>query len=174
MKGTQILSAAMAILGAVLAFPPTGRAAQVDIELFGPAREAVRAIEAARRARAAELAPRELRLADLYLEDAAATLNPASGAPDIPKATYLARLAVAQAKVAETRAIEVVRERDAAAAGSQYLDVIEGDPKRMLPPRPPLAATAAEYRRLQRDAADARAARRAAEDARDQLLAPPR
>ena len=174
MKVTNCILSAMAILGAAMTFAPVGRAAQVDIELFGPAREAVRAIEAARRARAAELAPRDLQLADLHLADAAAALNPPSGAPDLSKATHLARLAAAQAKVAETRAIEVVREREAASAGYEYLDAIEGDPKRMLPPRPPMAQSAAEFRRLQREAAEARAARRAAEEARDRLLDGPR
>jgi len=169
----RALVALMFLAGAAPS-PPAGRAAQVDIEVFAPAREAVQAIQAARRARAAELAAQDLRLADLYLEDAAAALNPASGPPDVQKATRLAKLAAAQAKVAETRAVEVVRGREAAAAGSEYLDVIEGDPKRMLPPRPPMAQSAAEYRRLLREAAEARAARRAAEEARDQLLNSPR
>jgi len=165
---------ALAFLAGATAWPRQGRAAQVNIELFAPAREAVQAIQAARRARAAEFAVPDLRLADLYLEDAAAALNPPSGQPDVEKATRLAKLAAAQAKVAETRAIEVVRDREAAAAGSEYLDVIEGDPKRMLPPRPPMAQSAAEYRRLQREASEARAARRAAEGARDRLLNTPR
>jgi hypothetical protein len=156
----------------VLAAPAT--AAQVDLELFAPTREALRAIEAARRARAGELAGGELRLADLYLEDAMAALNPSSGPPDTNKATRLAHLSAAQARVAETRAIEVVREREAAAAGSQYLDALEPDPMRLLPPRPPAAVSAAEYSRLQREARAARAARRAAEEARDKLLSPPR
>jgi len=62
-----------------------------------------------------------------------------------------------------SRPIEEGAPRGAAAAGNQFLDAIEGDPKRMLPPRPPLAMAQGEYRRLQREAADARAARRAAE-----------
>ena len=146
----------------------------MDIELFAPAREAIQAIQAARRARAADFATGELRLADLYYEDAAAALNSPSGRPDVEKATRLAKLAAAQAKVAETRAIEVVRQREAAGAGYEYLDAIEGDPQRLLPPRPPMAQSAAEFRRLQREAAEARAARRAAEEARDRLQDGPR
>ncbi len=158
------------VLGVMLALAAPAAAAQVDLELFAPTREALRAIEAARRARAGELAAGELRLADLYLDDATAALNPPSGAPDATKATRLARLAAAQARVAETRAIEVVREREAAAAANQYLDVLEPDPKGVLPPRPPSAVAAAEYSRRQREAAAARAARRAAEGVRDKLL----
>lgn len=162
------------VLGAVLALAGPAAAAQLDLELFAPTREALRAIEAARRARAGELASDELRLAELYLDDATVALNPPSGPPDVSKATRLANLSAAQAKVAETRTIEVVREREAAAAGNQYLEVLEPDPRGVLPPRPPSAVAAAEYRRRQREAAAARAARRAAEEARDKLLSPSR
>ncbi len=161
-------------LGLFLAPAPTAWAAQVDIELFAPARDAARAIQAARGAKAAELAPNDLRLADLYNADATAALQPPAGPPDVEKATSLFRLAAAQARVAETRSIEVVRQREAAAAGNEYLDAIEGDPKRMLPARPPLAQAAGEYRTRQREAADARAARRRAEEELDKLLGQPR
>lgn len=161
-------------MGILLALAPAGWAAQVDIELFAPAREAAKAIQAARRAKATELAPDDMRLADLYNEDATAALNPPSGTSDLQKATHLFKLAAAQARVAETRSIEIVRNRGAASAGDQYLESIEGDPKRMLPPRAPLPQAAAEYRQAQREAADARAARRAAEDALEQLRAAPR
>jgi len=159
----------LAILGALLGVTSHAGAAQFDLELFAPGRDASRALQSAHRARAADLAPRDLQLADLYFADATAALNPASGPPDAERAARLFRVAAAAAKVAETRSVEIVRERDAAAAGNQFLDVIEGDPKRMLPPRPPLAMAQGEYRRLQQEAAAARAARRAAEAALEQL-----
>ncbi len=162
------------LLGVALALAPAGWAAQVDIELFAPAREAARALQAARRAKATELAPNDMRLADLYNEDAIAALQPPSGPPDVEKAARLFKVSAAQARVAETRAIEIVRQREAAAAGDQYLDAIEWDPKRMLPARPPLAQSAAEYRQRQREAADARAGRRVAEEALERLLNAPR
>ena len=98
-------------LGIALALAPAVWAAQVDIEVFAPAREAARAIQAARRARAAELAPNDMRLADLYNEDAIAALRPPSGPPDVEKASRLFKLAAVQARVAETRAVEIVRGR---------------------------------------------------------------
>ena len=149
-------------------------AAEVDIELFAPARQAARAIQAARRAKAPELAPDDMRLADLYNEDAVAALKPPSGPSDVEKAARLFRLAGAQARVAETRAIEIVREREAAAAGNQYMDAINWDPQRILPPRPPRAQAAAEYHQRQREAAEARAAHRTAEAELHKLLDQPR
>jgi hypothetical protein len=71
--------------------------------------------------------------------------------------------------VAETRAVEMAREREAAGAGFQYLDAIELDPHRILPPRPPMAQAAGDYRLRQKRAAEARAARRAAEEAMERL-----
>ncbi len=174
MTGVRKVPSGLLFLGLAVALAPTARAAQVDIELFAPARDAAGAIQAARRARAAELAPNDMRLADLYNADATAALQPPAGPPDVEKATRLFRLAAAQARVAETRSIEIVRQREAAAAGNEYLDAIEGDPKRMLPARPPLPQAGAEYRARQRDAADARAARRRAEEELDKLLSRPR
>lgn len=162
------------LCGITLAPVPAGRAAQVDIELFAPARDAAKAIQAAHRAKAEELAPDDLRLADLYDEDAKMALNPPSGPPDVERATHLFKLAAAQARVAETRSIEIVRNREAAAAGDEYIQSIEGDPQRLLPPRAPLAQAAGEYRLRQREAAEARAARRAAEADLERLGGRPR
>ncbi len=164
-----IVSVAGLALATAAALPPAGRAAQVDIELFAPIREAARALQAARRAKADELARRDLRLAEAYFEDAAAALDPPAGPPDAGKAARFARLAAAQAKLAEARAVEVLREREAGGAGDQYLRAIEGDPKRMLPPLPTMPEAAVEYRRRQREAGEARAARRAAEEAVERL-----
>lgn len=174
MRSVPKCCAGFLLLGILLALAPAGWAAQVDLELFAPAREAAVAIQAARRAKATELAPDDMRLADLYREDAMSALNPPSGTSDLQKATHLFKLAAAQARVAETRSVEIVRNREAGAAGGQYLESIEGDPKRMLPPRTPLPQAAAEYRQAQREAADARAARRVAEEALEKLLAQPR
>jgi len=164
-----IVSVAGLALATAAALPPAGRAAQADIEVFAPIREAARALQAARRAKADELARRDLRLAEAYFDDAAAALDPPAGPPEAGKAVHFARLAAAQARVAETRAIEVVRGREAAGAGSQYLDAIEGDPRRILPPRPSMPEAAGEYRLRQKEAAGARAARRAAEEAVERL-----
>jgi hypothetical protein len=165
MKTARMLSAGLALVGAALALAPAAHAAQIDLELFAPAREAARAVQAARHARAAELAPKDLRLADLYIDDATAALRPASGQPDVEKATFLFRLAAAQAKVAETRSVEVVREREAGGAGDQYLRALEFDPQqRYLPGSPTLPGTMTDYRRSQEEAAQARAARRLAEE----------
>jgi len=157
------------LAGVVLGAAPAAWAAQADIELFAPAREAARAIQAARRAKAMELAPSDMRLADLYQQDAIDALKPPSGQPDVEKASRLFTLAAAQARVAETRAIEVDRKREAAAAGDQLLDSMNPDPQRLLPPRAPMAQAQAEYRQRQREAAAAADARRAAEEALDRL-----
>ncbi len=156
-------------LATLLTAPNRSGGAQVGIEVFGPAREAAQAIQAARQAQAAERAPRELRPAERSFEEAARALNPPSAQPDVARATHLFRLAAAEGRLAEARAIEIMREREAAAAGFQYLDAIEPDPKGFLPPRPPLTVAAAEYRRLQRGAAQARAARRAAQEVVERL-----
>lgn len=169
MRALRILLAGVVCLVAGPAMSSTARAAQVDIELFAPARDASRAIQSALRAKAAELAPGDLQLADLYYTDASTALHPPSGPPDEAKAAHLFRMAAAAAKVAETRSIEIVREREAAGAGNQYLDALEPDPFRILPPRPPMGMAAAEYSRRQREASNARAARRAAEAALEQL-----
>lgn len=169
MMRRRMFWAAGLAMAAAAAFPAAGRAARADIELFAPTREASRALQTARRARADELAPRDLRLAEAYFEDAAAALNPPAGPPDAAKATRLARLAAAQATLAQARAIEVLREREAAGGGYQYLRAIEGDPQRILPPLPTMPEAAAQYRRLQREAAKARAARRTAEEAVERL-----
>ena len=169
----KLLPGLLVFLGIALGAAPAARAGQVDIELFAPAREAARAIQAARRTKATELAPSDLRLADLYTQDAMAALNPPSGPPDLVKATRLFKLAAAQARVAETRAIEIERKREAAAAGDQYLDSLNYDPQRLLPPRVPMAHAAAEYRQRQREAAAAADARRAAEETLDRLRTQP-
>lgn len=161
---------ALTCMGSMGVSEPRAWAAQLDLELFAPAQEATRAIEAARRAKAPELAPEDLRLAHLYTDDAKAALNPPDGPPDVEKATRLFRLAGAQAKLAQARAIEIVHEREAAAAGKQYLDALQYDRNRMLPPGPTLAEAMADYRRSQREAAAARAARRAAAQQVDRLL----
>jgi hypothetical protein len=159
----------LVLVGIALGAGPAAWAAQADIELFAPAREAARAIQAARRAKATELAPSDLRLADLYQQDAIDALNPPSGQPDVEKASRLFTLAAAQARVAETRAIEIDRRREAAGAGDQLLDSMNYDHQRLLPPRAPLAQAQAEYRQRQREAAAAADARRAAEAALDRL-----
>ncbi len=163
------VSAAALALASSAALPPAARAAQVDIELYAPIREATQAIQAARRARAEQLAPRELRLAEGYFQDALGAIDTPAGPPDAAKAARFARLAAAQAKLAEARAVEVLREREAGGAGDQYLRAIEGDPKRMLPSLPTMPEATGEYRRRQREAAEARAARRAAEEAVERL-----
>jgi hypothetical protein len=162
------LIAALALPGVVL-WPAAGQAAQANIEVFAVAREAGQALQAARSAGAAELAPRDLLLAEEYYEGGAALLRPSGGSPDPARATHRFRLAAAQARVAETRAIEVARGREAAGAGYQYLDSIEADTLRSFPPRPPMGQAAAEYRLRQKEAAEARAARRAAEAAVERL-----
>jgi hypothetical protein len=157
------------VLAAVASLPPVGQPAPADIEMFALARDAFLAIQAARRARAAELAPRDLRLAEEYYEDGAAPLSRPERPPDVPRAAHRLRLAAAQARLAETRAIEVARERDAAGAGYQYLDTLEADTLRTTPPRPPMAQSATQYRLRQKEAAEARAARRAAEELVERL-----
>ncbi len=152
------------IFSGVAAGPPAGSAAHVDLELWAPAREAARAIQAARAAKAAELAPQALRLADLYLADATAALHPPSGPSDVRRATRLFHLAEAQARLAEARAIELTRERRAADAAGLFLTAIEGSPPGMPPTHPMMPEAVIGYRSLQREAAQARAARRAAED----------
>ncbi len=171
MSAAHIRLFALVMAAVVLVAAPAARGAQVDIELFAPAREAARAIQAARRANAAQLAPSDLRLADLYEQDAIAALKPASGQPDVDKATHLFKVAAAQARVAETRAVEVARKREAAGAGNEYLESLQFDPQRILPPRPPLPRAQADYRQAQREAAEATEARRAAEEARDRVQA---
>ncbi|HEY7678157.1 MAG TPA: hypothetical protein VIG69_13875, partial [Candidatus Methylomirabilis sp.] len=151
----KLLPGFLVFLGITLGPAPAAWTAQVDIELFAPAREASRAIQAARRAKAEELAPGDLRLADLYHQDAIDALNPPTGQPDVQKAGRLFTLAAAQARVAETRAIEIDRKREAAAAGDQFLDSMNYDHQRLLPPRAPLAQAQAEYRLRQREAAAA-------------------
>jgi hypothetical protein len=167
--GARLTAVTMIVGAMALAGGLEARAAQVDLELFAPTRDAMRAIDGARRAKAPDLAPQEMREADRYLEEARTALAPAEGQPDVAKATRFARLAAAQGKVAETRAIEIVRDREAAAAGNQYLQAVEPDYQRLLPPRPGLAESSAEYRNAQREAAAARAARRAAQDALEGL-----
>jgi len=157
------------ILAALHATQLTGLAAQGEIEFFAPARLALSAIQAARHVQAAELAPDDLRLADQYAEEARAALEPTSGPSDVRKATYLFRLAAAQARLAETRAIEVASDRKAAGAADRFLEALDG-PSVGHPAGPsqtPAAMT--EYVRLRREAAQARAARRAAEEAVEQL-----
>ncbi len=152
-------------LAVVTAAPRAGRAAQVDLELVAPAREAAQAIQAARTARAAEVAPGDLRLAELYLADATTALRPPSGPGDVAKATRLFYLAAAQARLAEARAIERTRERRAADAALLFLRAIEGSPPGMVSSHPMMPEAAIGYHRLQREATQARAARRAAEEA---------
>jgi ketosteroid isomerase-like protein len=158
------------ILAAVPAIPRAGLAAQVEIELFAPAREAASAIQAARRADAAALAPQDLRLADLYLDDATAALRPPSGPSDVEKATRVFRLAAAHGKLAEARAIEVARVHEAGDAGFRFLEAIEGGTTGMMPSVPStMSQTAMQFPHLRWEAGQARAARRAAEEAVEKL-----
>ena len=152
------------ILAAVAIAPLTALAAQGHIEFFAPARLAESAITAARQAGAAELAPDELRLADRYIDEATAALEPSSGPSDIGKATRLFRLATAEARLAETRAVEIVTDRKAAEAAARFQGTLEGSGAglRMGPSGTPEAMS--EYARLRRQAAKARSARRAAEE----------
>jgi hypothetical protein len=152
------------ILAAVMAIPSLGLAAQLDLELLPPARDAERAIQSARRSGAAETAAQDLSLADLYMEDARAALHPASGPPNREKAIRLFRLAEAQAKLAEARSTEEARTQEAAGAASQFLQSIN-------PARPgggaaasSVSEAAASLNRLREDAARARSDRRAAEE----------
>ena len=162
-------SLAAATLAGFLAIPAATPTAQPDIEVFAPAREATLALQAARRAGAAERAQRDLRLADLYFDDATAALRLSAAPADAEKAARLFRLAAAQARLAETRAVETMHKREAAGASSQLLEAIEGDPQRILPPRPSVPEAGAEYRQRQRDAARATEARRAAEETVERL-----
>jgi hypothetical protein len=157
------------ILAAVMAIPSTGLAAQLDLELLAPARDAERAIQAARRAGAAETAAQDLSLADLYFEDARAALHPASGPSNREKATRLFRLAEAQATLAEARSIEEARKQDAAAAAFQFLQAIEGSPPRTAASGPSVSGAMVSLSRLREDATRARSARRAAEDTLERL-----
>lgn len=165
MKIPGMILGAGACLASVLTSAPVGRAAQIELEQFAPAREAAQAIQAARRAEAEELAHSDLRLARRYLDEGEEAFKRDPGARDLAGTARLFRLAAAQAKVAEARAIEATRKRKAAAAGYQYLDAIDGDTRRIQPAPAPLAFIAADYVRLRREAAEARAARQAAERA---------
>ncbi len=160
---------ALLIVAAALLTPLVSFAAQGEIEFFAPARVAASALQAARHAGAAELAPDDLRLADRYLDEARAAFEPSAGPSDVRKATYLFHLAAAQAKLAETRAIEVVSDRKAADGAARFLDAINGPSmgSSMGPSRTP--ETMSEYARLRWEAVRARAARRAAEQAVEQL-----
>ena len=153
----------------VLVIPTSGSAAQLDLELLGPARDAEQAIRAARRAGAAEMAAKDLSTANLYLEDAKAALHPESDPPDIEKATHLFRLAEAQAKLAKARSIEEVRTQDAAGAAWQFLEAINGARPGMAASVPSVSAAASSLKRFRRDAAEARSARRAAEETLERL-----
>jgi hypothetical protein len=157
-----------ALIGLILAIftaPPSPiLGAQLDLELFAPARDAERAILAARHAGAAETAGQDLGLAALYLEDARAALHPASGPPNREKATHLFRLAEGQAKLAEARAVEEARKHEAAGAALQFLQAMDGAPPGMASTGPSVAESAASLSRLRSDAASARSARQAAEE----------
>ncbi len=152
-------------MAAVAAIPSRGFPAQVDLSLMAPARDAERAIQAARRAGAAETANQDLRLASLYIEDARAALQPALGPANVEKATHLFHMAEAQAKVAEARAIEETRGHEAAGASFQFLQAMDGAPPGMAAPGPSASEAAGALSRIRRDAARARSARRAAEKA---------
>jgi hypothetical protein len=115
-------------LAAIPAIPVVALAAQGEIELFSPSREAQSAIQAARLAGASELASEDLRLADLYRQDATAALRSASGPSEVKKAARLFRLAAAEARLAETRAIEVTRDREAADGGRDSSMLSRGEP----------------------------------------------
>ena len=151
-------------LAIFMAVPSPGLGAQLNLELSAPARDAERAILAARRAGAAETAGRDLSLATLYLEDARAALQPASGPPNREKATHLFRLAEGQARLAEARAVEEARKHEAAGASLQFLQAINGAPPGMASTGPSVSEAAASFSRLRSDAARARSARQAAEE----------
>ncbi|HWU39435.1 MAG TPA: DUF4398 domain-containing protein [Candidatus Acidoferrum sp.] len=153
----------------VLVIPTPGWAAQLDLELLRPARDAERAIQAARRAGAAEMAAKDLSTANLYLEDAKAALHPESGPPDIEKATHLFRLAEAQAKLAEARSIEEVRTQEAAGASWQFLQAINGARPGMAAGVPSVSEAASSLKRLRHDTAEARSNRRVAEETLEKL-----
>ena len=153
----------------LLMIPSPGLAAQLDLELLRPARDAERAIQAARRAGANEMATKDLSTANLYLEDAKAALHPESGSPDIEKATHLFRLAEAQAKLAEARSIEEVRTQQAAGAAWQFLQAINGAGPGMAASVPSVSGAASSLKRLRHDAAEARSTRRAAEETLERL-----
>ena len=157
------------VLAAVMAIPSLGLAAQLDLELLALARDAERAIQAARRAGAAETAAQDLSLADLYMEDAKAALHPASGPPNIEKATRLFGLAEAQAKFAEARSAEEARKQEAAGSALQFLQAIEGAPLGAAASGPSVSEAAVSLSRLREDAARARSARRAAEQTVERL-----
>lgn len=157
------------VLAAVMAIPSLGLAAQLDLELLPPARDAERAIQAARRAGAAETAAQDLSLADLYVEDARAALHPASGPPNFEKATRLFRLAEAQAKLAEARTTEEARTKEAAGAASQFLQSIDPVRPGAAAAAPSVSEAADSLNRLREDAARARSARRAAEETVERL-----
>lgn len=157
-----------ALIGLTLAIftalPSPGLGAQLDFELFPPARDAERAILAARHAGAAETAGQDLSLAALYLEDAKAALQPASGPPNREKATHLFRLAEGQARLAEARAVEETRKHEAGDAALQFLQAINGAPPGMASAGPSVSEAGASLSRLRSDAARARSARQAAEE----------
>lgn len=157
------------ILAVVMAVPSLGLAAQLDLELLAPARDAERAIKAARRAGAAETAAQDLSLADLYMEDARAALHPASGPPNLEKATRLFRLAEAQAKLAEALSTEEAREKEAAGATFEFLLALDGARPGAAASGPSVSEAAMSLSRLRRDAARARSARRAAEEKLERL-----
>jgi hypothetical protein len=157
-----------ALIGLILAIftaPPSPvLGAQLELELFPPARDAERAILAARRAGAAETAGQDIGLAALYFEDARAALHPASGPPNREKATHLFRLAEGHARLAEARAVEEARKHEAGDAAFQFLQAINGAPPGMPSTGPSLSEAADSLSRLRRDAARARSARQAADE----------
>lgn len=150
------------VISTALSSPGLG--AQLDFQLFAPARDAERAILAARHAGAAETGGQDLGLATLYLEDARAALHPASGLPNREKATHLFRLAEGHARLAEARAVEVSRKHEAGDAALQFLQAINGAPAGLASAGPSLSEAAASFSRLRSDAARARSARQAAEE----------
>ena len=157
-----------ALIGLTLAIftalPSPGLGAQLDLELFPPARDAERAILAARHAGAAETAGQDLSLATLYFEDARGALQPASGLPNREKATHLFRLAEGHARLAEARAVEEARNHKAGDAALQFLQAINGASPGMGSTGPSVSDEAASLSLLRRDAARARSARQAAEE----------
>jgi Domain of unknown function (DUF4398) len=156
-------------LAILTALPSPGLGAQLDFQLFAPARDAERAILAARRAGAPETAGQDLGLATLYLEDAKAALQPASGLPNREKATHLCRLAEGHARLAEARAVEETRKHEAGDAALQFLQAINGAPPGMASSGPSMSEAAASLSRLRGDAARARSARQAAEEELEKL-----
>ncbi|HSB79118.1 MAG TPA: hypothetical protein VLM91_10035 [Candidatus Methylomirabilis sp.] len=152
------------MLAIFTAVPSPGLGAQLDLELFAPARDAERAILAARRAGAAETAGQDLSLAAHYFEEAKAALQPASGLPNREKATHLFHLAEGHARLAEARTVEETRDHEAGDAALQFLQAINGAPPGMAPTGPSLSEASASFSRLRREAARARSDRRTAEE----------